>query len=60
MKATKYTMTLITETLSKDSIRSIVSDAIQQLHEHEKTEGFLKLDDGDCVTWKIEPKEVEF
>lgn len=59
MKATKYTLTIKVEVLSRDSVPALVQDVMNNF-QGEATSGNLHLDDGDEVTWKTETKEVEF
>jgi hypothetical protein len=50
MKATKSTVTIKLEVLSKDTIRSLLSTMLAE-YENEVTRGELSYDDGDVVSW---------
>ena len=57
MKATKYTVTIRMEMLSKDVIPSLISDAMALL-EREISHAELNHDDGDCVCVLIQEDKV--
>lgn len=59
MKATKYTLEVMTQGLSKDIFSAMltqVSDALAA----EIVQGEHKYDDGDSVFWRVTAEEVEF
>ena len=59
MKAVKYKVTITTETLSLDSIRTLLLE-VANLIANETPDGRLAKDDGDCVEWKCINKSVDF
>lgn len=59
MKAIKYELKVITETLSVDSITALLYKVCERLDD-EQTEGSLRHDDGDFVTWEIVKTQVQF
>lgn len=59
MSATKYQLEINTETLSIDSIKSLLFEVIENLGKEVK-EGHLVHDDGDRVIWKMKENYVEF
>jgi hypothetical protein len=50
MRASKSTVTIKLEVLSKDAIRSLLSTMLEK-YENEVTRGELSYDDGDLVSW---------
>jgi len=57
MNATKYTVTISMEVLSKDVIPSLLQDAADLLSK-EINSAYLSHDDGDCVSIKVEALDV--
>ena len=57
MKATKYTLTIDVNALSKDCFKDLVVQALR-LIENEVDSGSLSMDDGDNVAWCIESQNV--
>jgi hypothetical protein len=58
MKAKKYTITITVEVLDPAAAFPMFAKA-QGLIDNECQNGHLSMDDGDCVTWKSESKDVE-
>lgn len=59
MKANKVIVKIKIESLSIDTLRSLLMQVITQL-EGEIENGRLIADDGDSVKWKTTRKEVKF
>jgi len=59
MNAEKVTTTITVETLSVDSVKALLVQAIQQF-EDEAHSGTLRMADGDQVSWAITREKVEF
>ncbi len=59
MKATKYTVTIVIEVLSLDSVEGMLPLAAAQIG-NEVTTGVLRHDDGDEIRWDYTSKAVEF
>lgn len=59
MQATKYTLQINIECLSKDSMFGLISKACDQISD-EVDSGTLHHDDGDEVSWEITTEQVEF
>ncbi len=59
MKATKFKTSIEIETLSIDSIFSLLIEIAHNIN-NEITSGELNQDDGDYMTWEITKTEVEF
>lgn len=59
MKATKYTLSIETETLHTDSIPALLQKIIEEMY-NEVHCGKLQFDDGDKVKWSINSNNVEF
>ncbi len=59
MKAQKVTVTIVVETLSIDSVRSVLAQAGEQIH-LEVAEGRLRMEDGDQVEWETTFTDVDF
>lgn len=60
MNATKYTVKITVEALSRDSVPKLVEEALIKLHLEETKEGSLFKDDGDIVYWTTEEERVKF
>ena len=59
MKATKYTMSIETNTLSADSIPALLYELAENIRK-ESLSGALIKDDGDKISWAICTEKVEF
>jgi hypothetical protein len=58
MKATKYTTTIVIETLSLDSTEGFIMEAYEKLKDHRVVEDIA--DDGDYFRMETTKEEVEF
>ena len=59
MKATKYTLLIKAEALSRATFVSLVMEACNRL-DSEHIVGSICMDDGDTVEWGIKTESVEF
>ena len=59
MKATKFKLTINTETLSIDSILALLTK-LQNTFDEEIPNGKLTYSDGDMIVWELKTEEVEF
>ena len=57
MNATKYTMTIVVEVLSIDSIPALIN-RVSAAVMSEALEGTLTMNDGDSVSWSVESKPI--
>lgn len=57
MKAQKFTVTIVIEALSIDSVPSLASQAVEQIR-NEMLHGELSASDGDQVIWDTNQKLV--
>jgi len=60
MKAQKVTVNIKVETLSPDSVYSVLIQMAKQFSEAEIRNGSLIAEDGDSVVWSTITKNVEF
>ena len=59
MQATKYTLTINADALSKDVFNALVLQALEVMSK-EIPNGRLSYDDGDSVSWNVNEEKIEF
>ena len=59
MKATKYTLQIELQALSKDCLPGILQQVMDGL-QREVVKSQIRFDDGDTANWEIISEEVEF
>ena len=59
MRATKYTMTVVSSVLSVDSIPALLEEVATAIRK-ENVAGVIRKSDGDSITWEAESKDVDF